>query len=83
MAGTLKPGDLAEWNTLQGTTHGTIKKNLTEPAHIKSHEAAASPDHPEYLDEPRKAKGSQPTAAHTHGRYSLLNWGHEPGKGQD
>lgn len=46
---TLKPGDKVSWNSSQGTIKGTIKKKLTAPMKIKSHQVAASPENPEYL----------------------------------
>ncbi len=47
----LKAGDKVEWQTSGGKTSGTIKKKLTAPMKIKSHEVAASKEHPEYLVE--------------------------------
>ena len=49
MTDTLKVGDKVEWHSSQGTVRGTIKKKLTAPTHIKTHEVSASKDHPEYL----------------------------------
>ncbi|MGO4380293.1 DUF2945 domain-containing protein [Pseudoduganella sp. RAF53_2] len=49
MAEELKIGDKVQWNSSQGPVHGTIKKKLTSPTHIKGHEVAASPGHVEYL----------------------------------
>lgn len=54
--GTLKQGDKVEWQTSQGKTSGTVKKKLTSPMKIKSHEVAASKDNPEYLVETDKSK---------------------------
>ena len=48
---TFKAGDKVEWQTPQGRTTGTIKKKLTAPMKIKSHEVAASKENPEYLVE--------------------------------
>ena len=48
---TFKVGDKVEWQTSQGKTQGTIKKKLTAPMKIKSHEVAASKENPEYLVE--------------------------------
>jgi hypothetical protein len=48
---SLKKGDRVEWETSQGTTSGTVKKKLTSPTKIKSHQIAASKDNPEYLVE--------------------------------
>ncbi len=53
---TLKKGDKVEWQTSQGKTSGTVKKKLTSPMKIKSHEVAASADNPEYLVETDKSK---------------------------
>jgi len=49
MAHTLKPGDKVQWESSQGTVHGTVKKKLTSPTDIKGHHVAASSEHPEYL----------------------------------
>jgi len=49
MAEQLKVGDKVQWNSSQGPVHGTIKKKLASPTHIKGHEVAASPEHVEYL----------------------------------
>ena len=49
MAEELKIGDKVQWNSSQGPVHGTIKKKLTSPTHIKGHEVAASSEHVEYL----------------------------------
>lgn len=49
MAHEFKAGDKVKWNSSQGVVHGTVKKKLTSPTHIKGHEVAASPDHVEYL----------------------------------
>ena len=48
---TLKVGDKVEWESSGGKTTGTIKKKLTAPMKIKSHEVAASKENPEYLVE--------------------------------
>lgn len=53
---SLKPGDKVEWDTSQGKTTGTVKKKLTSPMKIKSHQVAASKDNPEYLVETEKSK---------------------------
>ena len=53
---TLNPGDQVEWETSQGKTSGTVKKKLTSPMKIKSHEVAASEENPEYLVETSKSK---------------------------
>jgi len=52
---TLIIGDKVEWETSQGKTSGTVKKKPTSPTRIKSHQAAASKDHPEYLVESDKS----------------------------
>lgn len=49
MADPFKPGDKVQWQSAQGTVHGTVKKKLTAPTDIKGHHVAASPEHPEYL----------------------------------
>ena len=49
MADQFKAGDKVTWNSPQGPVHGTVKKKLTSPGHIKGHDVAASPGHPEYL----------------------------------
>ncbi|MBC8163602.1 MAG: DUF2945 domain-containing protein [Roseiflexaceae bacterium] len=54
MANEFKKGDKVEWETSQGTTHGTVKKKLTSPTDIKGHHVAASKDNPEYLVESDK-----------------------------
>ena len=56
MAKNIKQGDKVEWETSQGTTRGTVKKKLTSPTKIKSHEVAASNKNPEYLVETEKTK---------------------------
>ncbi len=45
----LGKGDHVEWETSQGTTHGTVEKKVTEPTKIKGHEAKASKDDPQYV----------------------------------
>jgi hypothetical protein len=49
MAQRLRRGDRVTWNTSQGSTSGTIQKELKAPTHVKGHRVAAAPDHPEYL----------------------------------
>ncbi|WP_426103588.1 DUF2945 domain-containing protein [Massilia sp. TSP1-1-2] len=49
MAEAFKVGDKVQWQSAQGTVHGTIQKKLTEPMEIHGHHVAASPDNPEYL----------------------------------
>ena len=46
---TFKRGDQVEWDTPQGTTHGTVERKLTSPTQIGGHRVAASADNPEYL----------------------------------
>ncbi len=55
MAEKLKKGDQVEWNTPQGKTSGTIKKELTSETEIKGHHVAASKDNPEFLVESEKS----------------------------
>ena len=57
----LKHGDEVEWETSQGTTHGTVEKKLTSHTHVKGHVVAASEDEPQYLV--RSAKSGE-LAAH-------------------
>ena len=54
MSDSLKPGDRVEWKSSQGTVTGKVKKKLVEPAEIKGHHVAASPENPEYLVESEK-----------------------------
>ena len=49
MTHILKAGDKVQWESSQGTVHGTVKKKLTSPTDIKGHHVAASSEHPEYL----------------------------------
>jgi Hypervirulence associated proteins TUDOR domain len=49
MAKDLKKGDKVEWETSQGTTHGTVEKKQTSATSIETHEVAASKDNPEYI----------------------------------
>ena len=49
MTDAFQPGDKVQWQSSQGTVHGTIKKKLTSPTDIKGHHVAASRAHPEYL----------------------------------
>jgi hypothetical protein len=46
---TFKTGDKVTWDSSQGEVHGTVEKKLTAPTKIKSFEAKASKEHPEYL----------------------------------
>lgn len=70
MAAEFKPGDRVEWNTPQGPTQGKVKRKLTDRTHIKGHEVAASPEHPEYLVESEK---SGEEAAHKPEALTRLN----------
>ena len=45
----LKRDDAVEWETSQGTTHGTVEKKVTSRTHVKGHVVAASKDDPQYL----------------------------------
>lgn len=54
MAKILKKGDKVEWETSQAKTTGTVKKKLTAPTKIKTHEVKASDENPEYLVETAK-----------------------------
>ncbi|HEY3675307.1 MAG TPA: DUF2945 domain-containing protein [Candidatus Tumulicola sp.] len=50
-----KAGDRVTWNAgSEGTVTGVVKKKLTKPMKIKSHDVAASPENPEYLVESAK-----------------------------
>lgn len=49
MADPFQPGDKVQWQSSQGTVHGTVKKKLSAPTEIKGHHVAASHEHPEYL----------------------------------
>ncbi|GHA89244.1 DUF2945 domain-containing protein [Cognatilysobacter bugurensis] len=41
-------GDAVEWNTSQGTTHGTIVGTVTASAQAGGHTAHATKDEPQY-----------------------------------
>lgn len=43
-----KKGDAVEWNTSQGTTHGTVVDTVTGTAKAGGHIARASEDEPQY-----------------------------------
>ncbi len=51
---SLQAGDQVTWNASQGLVKGVVKKKLTSPIKIKSHEVKASKDNPEYLVESEK-----------------------------
>lgn len=70
---SLKPDDKVVWNTSQGETSGTVKKRLTKPTKIKSHEVKASPENPEYLvetDKTHQEAAHKPEALHRKGSKS-------------
>ncbi len=46
---SFKAGDKVAWDSSQGEVAGTVKKKLTSPIKIKSHEVKASEENPEYL----------------------------------
>ncbi len=54
MADEFSRGDEVEWNTSQGTTHGTVVRKLTARTSIEGHTVAASSDEPQYLVESAK-----------------------------
>lgn len=56
-----KPGDRVQWNTAQGKTTGTVKKELTDTTDIKGYTARATESDPQYLVE-SESTGSE--AAH-------------------
>lgn len=70
MAQNLKQGDKVEWETSQGKTSGTVKKKLTSPLKIKSHEVTASANNPEYLI---KSEKSGAESAHKPGTLKKLS----------
>lgn len=43
------PGQKVSWKSGGLTIHGKVKRKLTAPMKIKSYQAKASPQHPEYL----------------------------------
>jgi hypothetical protein len=49
-----KQGDEVEWNTPQGKTRGTVKKQLTDRTEVGGQTIAASEDDPRYLVESEK-----------------------------
>lgn len=57
-----KVGDHVEWETSQGTTHGTVEKKLTRRTKIEETEIAATKDEPRYLV---KSAKTGKLAAHT------------------
>jgi hypothetical protein len=46
---SFKAGDKVTWDSSQGEVAGTVRKKLTSPMKIKSHEVKASKENPEYL----------------------------------
>lgn len=42
-------GDPVSWSSSQGTIEGTVERTLTKPMRIKTHDVAASKEHPEIL----------------------------------
>ena len=54
MSDAFKNGDKVQWQSSQGTVHGTVKKKLTAPTDIKGHHVSASADAPQYLVESDK-----------------------------
>jgi hypothetical protein len=51
----VKKGDRVTWDSgSEGTVTGTVKKKITKPMKIKSHQVSASPDNPEYIVESEK-----------------------------
>ena len=57
----LKVGDKVTWSSTQGKIEGTVKKKLTAPMDIKTHNVAASPDNPQLLVQ---SAGTVKLAAH-------------------
>jgi hypothetical protein len=66
----LSAGDRVEWNTSQGKTTGRVKRKLTSPMKIKTHEVAASEKNPEFLVQSEK---SGKLAAHKPGGLKKLD----------
>jgi Hypervirulence associated proteins TUDOR domain len=54
MAKHFKKGDLVEWHSSGGTSHGMIKDIITEPTDFKNHHFEASENDPAYLVESEK-----------------------------
>jgi hypothetical protein len=50
-----EPGDKVEWNTPQGKTRGTVKKQLTSRTEVGGQTVAASDEDPRYLVESEKS----------------------------
>lgn len=61
MADSIKTGDKVEWQSQQGKIVGVVKKKLTKPMTIKSHQVVASVDNPQFLVKSDKTKAQ---AAH-------------------
>ena len=70
MSDTFRKGDKVQWQSTQGTVHGTIKKKLTEPTEIKGHHVNASADDPQYLVE---SDNTGAEAAHKPGALKKLH----------
>lgn len=45
----LRPGQKVSWKSSGATIRGTVKRQLTGPMKIKSHQVKATPENPEYL----------------------------------
>ena len=61
MAQAFNQGDKVEWNTPQGKTHGTVKKELTSDTEVSGQKINASEEDPRYLV---KSEKSGKEAAH-------------------
>jgi hypothetical protein len=46
---SFKHGQAVEWESSQGTVHGTVEKTVTATTRVKGHVAKATPEHPEVL----------------------------------
>ena len=55
MAPDFMQDDTVEWNTSQGKTRGTVKKELTSDTEIGGQKITASEDDPRYLVESDKS----------------------------
>jgi hypothetical protein len=55
LAQEFKQGDTVEWNTPQGKTRDTVKKNLTSSTEVGGQKINASEDDPRYLLESEKS----------------------------
>jgi hypothetical protein len=61
VAQAFNQGDKEEWNTPQGKTHGTVKKELTSDTEVSGQKINASEEDPRYLV---KSEKSGKEAAH-------------------